>query len=656
MRFLILPSWRLLLAAALVGVAAPALAQYDPGAIFAPFDMQQPVNAYRSANGLPGPQYWQNRADYQIHATLEPDPATPLLRGQEVITYTNNSPDDLAELWLQLDQNIYKANSRSSFAGSYPHPPGDGIVLDKVEVATGGKFAAVPTLVNDTRLRITLPRAMPGHGAKIQLRIAWHFVVPGQWGGRMGWGMAKSGARTAPIYDMAQWYPRMAVYDDIRGWDTLPYLAQEFYLEYGNFDYFITLPGDMLVAGSGELLNPAEVLTGAQQARLAQARSSDTTVMIRSPGEITNSAPGGTRTWHFAMNDTRDIAFSASSIFVWDAARINLPGGKSSLAMSFYPAESAGPAAWGRSTEYLKDSVEKYSNRWYPYPWPAAINVAGPTSGMEYPGIIFDGIQDQGKPLFWITAHEIGHSWFPMIVGFDERRDAWMDEGFNTFIDVYESDDFHHGEYAPKRDSEYAPGGGNPVDEIVPIIADPGAPAMLNRADTIIEKYRHPVTYFKSALGLVLLREQILGPDRFDPAFRRFIAAWAFRHPKPADFFRAMESGGGEDLSWWWRGWYANNWSLDLAVDSIAAVDGDPAKGTRITVGSHDRLLLPATLRVNFADGSHADWKLPVESWIRNAATSVIVPPGKTVVSATIDPDHRLPDRNRANDTLKTGS
>jgi aminopeptidase N len=275
---------------------------------------------------------------------------------------------------------------------------------------------------------------------------------------------------------------------------------------------------------------------------------------------------------------------------------------------------------------------------------------------MEYPGIIFDGIQDQGKALFWITAHEIGHSYFPMIVGFDERRDAWMDEGFNTFIDVYESDDFHHGEYAPKRDSEYAPGGGNPVDEIVPVIADPGAPPILTRADSIIEKYRHPITYFKSALGLVLLREQILGPERFDPAFRRFIAAWAFKHPQPADFFRAMESGGGEDLSWWWRGWYANNWSLDLAVDAIAPVTGDPAKGTRITVGSHDRLVMPATLRADFADGTHQDWQLPVESWIRNAATSVTVPPGKQVVSATIDPDHKLPDRNRANDTMNAAS
>ena len=644
------PVLRLMLAAGLLFAANLAQAQYDPRAIFAPFDMQQAVNSYRSSNGLPGPQYWQNRADYEIHATLNPDAGAPTLSGEEVITYTNNSPDELVSLWL--DQNTYKPDSRSTFAVGWPRPPSDGFVLDEVEIDRGGTFTPAPFLGSDTRLRVTLPRPLAGRGAVVRLRVVWHFTIPGEWGGRMGWGMAKAG----PIYDMAQWYPRMAVYDDLRGWDTLPYLAQEFYLEYGNFDYFITVPRDMLVAGSGELVNPQDVLTAEEQARIAHARTSDATVMIRAPGEIgdlaTRPRQNGVLTWHFHMTNTRDVAFSASSAFVWDAARINLPDGKQALAMSFYPAESAGQAAWGRSTEYVKSALETYSQRWYPYPWPVAINVAGPAEGMEYPGLVFDGIADKGKGLFWITAHEIGHSYFPMIVGFDERRNAWMDEGFNTFIDTYESDDFNHGEYAPKRDHEYAPGGGNPVDEILPIIEDPSSPPILTRADSIPEKYRRPISYFKSALGLVLLREQILGPERFDPAFRQFIAAWAYKHPQPADFFRAMESAGGEDLSWWWRGWYANNWTLDLAVDSIAAVHGE----TRITVGSHDRLVMPATLRVAFADGTHSDYRLPAESWILNAATSVIVPPGRRVVSATIDPDHKLPDKNRANNTLQASA
>ncbi|MDE1915603.1 MAG: M1 family metallopeptidase [Sphingomonadales bacterium] len=642
-----------MLASALCAVPALAPAQgYQPRETFAPFDMKQAVNSYRSADGLPGPAYWQNRADYAIHANL--DEKGPVLSGSEEINYTNNSPDTLDVLWLQLDQNTYKSDARSGFAGGRARRgTSDGFVIESVEVESGthkGAFIPVHTLVSDTRLRVDLPATLAPKGGKVTLRIRYHFTIPGQWGGRMAWGQAKAG----PIYDLAQWYPRMAVYDDLRGWDTLPYLAQEFYLEYGNFDYWVTAPSTMLVAGSGELMNPQEVLTPAQNARLARARASDATVMIRSPQKITDPASrpkqGGMLTWHYHMNDTRDVSFSASSVFAWDAARINLPGGKTALAESFYPAESQGNDRWGRSTEYVKDTVERMSQRWSPYPWPAAINVAGPASGIEYPGIVFDGIDDAGKTLFWITAHEIGHSWFPMIVGFDERRDAWMDEGFNTFIDIYESDDFNKGEYGPKRDSEFAPGGGNPVDEIVPLLTDPAAPPILSRADTIIEKYRHPVTYFKSALGLKLLREDILGPERFDPAFRRFIANWRFKHPKPADFFRAMDSEGGEDLSWWWRGWYENNWALDLGIDKVAV---DPAKGTAITIGSHDRLVMPVTLRVEFRDGTTRDYRLPAESWIRQPATTITVEPGKAVARVVLDPDHKVPDRDRSNNSAE---
>ena len=622
--------------------------------------MAQAVNRYRSANGLPGPDYWQNRANYVIHASL--DTKTPSLRGEEIITYVNNSPDTLSVLWMQLDQNLYRKDSRGALAGDNARQnTTDGFVLDSVELLDGGRAIPVETLVNDSRLRITLPAALKGGGAKVRVRLRWHFTIPGEWGGRMAWGMAKDG----PIYDLAQWYPRMAVYDDIHGWDTLPFLAQEFYLEYGDFDYFINVPADMLVAGSGQLVNAAEVLTPEALKRFGRAKVSDTTVMIRSPDEIKDPSTrpvskDGRLTWHFQMKDTRDVAFSASAVFAWDAARINLPDGKTSMAMSFYPAESQGQDRWGRSTEYMKNSVENFSKRWFPYPWPAAINIAGPATGMEYPGIVFDGIGDKGKVLFWISAHEIGHSWFPMIVGFDERRDAWMDEGFNTFIDIYESDDFNRGEYAPKRDSEFAPGGGNPVDEILPVLSDPAAPSILSRADTVTEKFRHPITYFKSALGLKLLREEILGPERFDPTFRRFIAAWAFRHPKSDDFFRAMESDGGEDLSWWWRGWYDHNWALDLAVDSIGPIKVTDRKGethiepgTAIIVSSRDRLVMPATLRLTFADGSHRDVRIEADAWVRNPTVRVLVEAGRTVVSAEMDPDHRIPGKGRTNNRLK---
>ena len=634
----------------LIALAATAASaqDYQPRETFAPFDMAQPINRYRSANGLPGPDYWQNRADYQLRVTL--DPVAKTIAGTATITYTNNSPDTLDVLWLQIDQNLYKPGSRGGMArGGAAGGHTDGMTLDAVGVAVGsGKAVSVTPLVSDTRAQLRLPTALAPH-AKAVVTIRYHYTIPGEWGGRTSWGRSRDGE----IYDIAQWYPRMAVYDDVRGWDTAPYLAQEFYLEYGDFDYWVTLPTSMLMAGSGELMNPREVLTPTQAARLDAARRSDTTVPIRSVAEIGDPASRprktSTLTWHYRMQNTRDVAFSASSAFAWDAARIRLPDGKTALAMSYYPAESAGTARWGRSTEYVKDTVERFSARWYPYPWPAAINVAGPTSGMEYPGIVFDAPEDAGKELFWVTAHEIGHNWFPMIVGFDERRHAWMDEGFNTFIDVYQSDDFNRGEYAPKRDSEYAEGGGNPVDEILPVLADPTAPPILSRADTVIEKWRHPVTYFKSALGLVLLREQILGPDRFDPAFRRFIAAWAYRHPQPADFFRAMESEAGEDLSYWWNGWYAHNWQLDLAVAGIeTAKDGTPL----VRVTSRDRLVMPATLRVTYANGTTRDVRLPAETWIRQASTAVPVPSG-TVVKAELDPNHKLPDRDRSNNVAQ---
>jgi len=632
--------------ALLASTSAAAQTRYEPRVTFAPLTLPTPANMIRGANGLPGPAYWQNRADYQIHATL--DPASKTLRGTATIAYTNNSPDQLDRLWLQLDQNLYRPESRGALAsGRRPGGNTDGMVIDGVELVIGGKTIALTPLISDTRMQVTLPTALASHG-KLSLRVRYHFAIPGEWGGRMAWGKARDGE----IYNLAQWYPRMAVYDDLRGWDPLPYLAQEFYLEYGDFDYWVTLPANMIVAGSGELMNPEEVLTAEQRARLQKARGSDATVNIIAPNEI--GTPGsrprhdGTLTWHFRMENTRDVAFAASPAFAWDAARMNLPEGRTGLAQSVYPAESQGPERWGRSTEYLKHAVEQFSQRWFPYPWPNAINVAGIATGMEYPGIVFDGVEDAGKELFWISAHEIGHSWFPMIVGFDERRDAWMDEGFNTFIDVYESDAFNHGEYGPKRDGEYARGGGNPVDEILPVLADPNAPPILSRADTVPEKYRHPVTYFKSALGLILLREQILGPERFDSAFRRFIAAWAFKHPKPADFFRAMEDASGEDLSWWWRGWYVNNWTLDPAVTKIAPAGSD-AGGSFVTVENRDPMVMPVTLRVTFADNTTRDIKLPAETWIRQASTDVYVAGKQRVVRAELDPDHRVPDRDRSN-------
>jgi hypothetical protein len=645
--FLALQGLAALLALAEYPQASQAASSYDPLVTFAPLTLPEPVNSYRSGDGAPGPDYWQNRADYEIHAKL--DPAAKVLSADELITYTNNSPDALESLWVQLDQNIYRQDSRSVAAGGWERTEfTDGFILESVEVDSRGRHGTADYLVSDTRMQIRLPSALKARGGRLQIHIRYHYTIPGVFGGRTSWVRTPKGE----IYDIAQWYPRMAVYDDLRGWDTQPYLGNEFYLEYGHFDYYVTVPANMLVAGSGELQNPQEVLTRTALQRLEAARSSDRTVIIRSAADVDDPASrpagSGTLTWHYRMEQTRDVAFSASGAFVWDAARINLADGGRSLAMSFYPVESGGDGAWGRSTEYLKHAVEEFSRRWFVYPYPAAVNVAGGSSGMEYPGLLFDGIRDRGKDLFWITAHEIGHTWFPMIVGFNERRNAWLDEGFNTFIDVYESDAFEHGVYGPKRDPEYAPGGGSPVDEILPVLSDPEAPVILTRADAIQERYRHPVTYFKSALGLVLLREQILGTERFDRAFRKFIHDWAFHHPSPSDFFRAMESEGGEDLSWFWRGWYLNNWTLDLAVTDVSYANG----AALITIANRGQLVMPATVLVTFQDGTHTRIRLPAETWIQKAAYTIHLK-GQAPVAVLIDPDHAIPDRDRSNDAWK---
>jgi hypothetical protein len=623
--------------------ADPAANPYNPLVTFAPLTLPDPPNAYRSGDGAPGPAYWQNEADYQIKATL--DDAAKTLSGEEVITYTNNSPDVLDVLWLQLDQNIYRKDARSAAVGGGFRRAQftDGDVLDAVEVEQGGQFVAAPYLVSDTRLQVRLPSEMR-HGAKTQLRIRWHYEVPGMFGGRTAWTASKNG----DVFDIAQWYPRMEVYDDVRGWDTLPYLGQEFYLEYGSFDYAITVPADMIVAGSGELMNPAEVLTPLESARLAQARASDKTVMIRTADEVSATpAASGTKTWRFHMDRTRDVSFAASRAFVWDAARANLPDGKTALAQSVYPAEDGGADAWGRSTEYLKFAIEEFSRRWYPYPWPNAINVGGPVSGMEYPALLFDGMGDKGKTLFYLTVHENGHTYFPMVVGTDERRWQWMDEGLNTFIDTYESDAFQGGVYGPKRDAEFAPGPGAPADQIAALIADPAAPPIMIRADAMPPRYGHPISYFKTAYGLVLLREDVLGPDRFDPAFRKFIRDWAYKHPTPSDFFRAMASEGGEDLDWFWRGWFFESWPLDMAITSVSYEGGDPAKGAKIDVANMGQLVAPATLRVVFADGSTRDIRMPAETWIQSGAHTFALDSTQPIKSAVLDPDHRLPARDR---------
>src|SRR6184192_3487075 len=521
-------------------------------------------NEVREGSGRPGPRYWQQRADYTIRATL--DTATHTIAGSETLRYVNNSPDTLRYLWLQLDQNIYKANSRGAalnptvarFAGRGFE---GGYTIDYVRAVrrVGRAAGRVPlaTTLNGTMLRADLDRPLAS-GGQTELELAYRFEVPEHGSDRMGREQLAGGW----LYEVAQWYPRVAVYDDVRGWNTEQYLGQgEFYLEYGDFDVAITVPRGFLVAATGTLENPGEVLTAAERARLARAIRSETTVAIVAKAEVgqASTRPSGaspTLTWRFTAKHVRDVAWAAAATFIWDAS-----GYDGVLIQSFYPPE-ANPD-WARSTEYARHSIKHYSEKWLRYPYPTAINVAGPVGGMEYPMIVFCGLRAGERGLFGVTTHELGHEWFPMVVGSNERLYAWMDEGFNTFINIYSTLAFYHDAIPQGRGvaAQWAQFAASGQDEPPLVAADRVSPRLLGQ-----------IEYNKPATGLYLLRQHILADTgRFDAAFREYIRLWAYKHPTPADFFRSMEDGLGEDLSWFWRGWFYRTDVVDQAVDSVRA-------------------------------------------------------------------------------------
>lgn len=351
------------------------------------------------------------------------------------------------------------------------------------------------------------------------------------------------------------------------------------------------------------------------------------------------------------MEKTRDVAWAASSAFLWDASTARYENGQTTLAMSYYPVESTGKNAWGRATHYLERSLEIFSNKWFVYPYDTAINVGGPTGGMEYPGITFDSYKVTGYTLFLLVSHEIGHNWFPMIVGSDESLHPWMDEGFNTFIDIYAHEVFNNGEYAPKRDGEYAPDGGNPAEEIIPVITQDEARPIVSRADALKGDYYHPLEYFKPAFGLQLLQEVVLGPERFNYAFRKYIHKWAYKHPGPKDFFRAMNNYSGQNLNWFWRGWFIHNWKLDQAVTDVTYTDGNPQKGARITLKNMEQMPMPVLITITTADGQTEQYKLPVEIWMKDETFTFTAPTSQKITRVELDAAHRLPDVNRANNS-----
>ena len=626
--------------------------KYNYHDAFAPFFYTQNGTEYRAATGEPGPKYWQNKADYQLAVKL--NEATNEISGTEILSYTNNSPQQLKFLWMQLDQNLFKEDSRGNaivpLNGSRNAGHGQkfdaGYKIKSVSLLTGSKnemTTDVKYMIEDTRMQIFLPKAIAANGGNIKIKITYSFISPDYGSDRMGVLSTKNGK----IFTVAQWYPRMCVFDDVLGWNTNPYTGPgEFYLEYGNFDLSITAASNIFVVGSGELMNPKEVYTTEQLKRWNEAAASDKTILIRTAEEVekenTNTILKKERTWHFKINNARDVAWAASSSFIIDAAKINLPDGKKSMAISAYPVESNGDTAWGRSTEYVKKSVEYNSAKWYTYPYPAATCVAGNVGGMEYPGIVFCGFRAKTAGLMHVNDHEFGHTWFPMIVGSNERLYGWMDEGFNTFINSLSQADFNNGEYKSNV----------PVDkhDMANIYTALELEPILSYVDNYKERNNGTLSYRKPGEGLTLLREQILGKERFDRAFTTYIERWAFKHPTPDDFFRTIENVAGESLQWFWRGWFVNNWRLDVAVSEVNYIDkNDISKGALITLDNLEKMAMPVVLEIKFTNGKTDRIKLPVEIWERNISWTFKYNSKDAIESVTYDPDKLFPDFNASN-------
>ncbi len=581
------------LAAALALLLAAAAAPAQAGERADPFRQLDEVwptpNVYRAGSGAPGHEYWQQYVHYVIEATL--DDATHRLSGRARITYENRSPDSLRYLWLQLDQNRFRAHSASQLSATDDNP--ERMSFGRLREITliekndfGYDIAAVrdaagrplPYRIVDTMMRIDLPEPL-APGGEVSFSIDYGFpVLPAkELSNRSAYEILKDGS---PNYFIAMWYPRLAAYSDYGGWIVKAFLYGEPALEFGDFDVAITVPDNFVVAATGVLDNPDEVLSEKERRRLAAARTAEKPLFIVTPEEAKANAghkAKGTRTWHFRAERVRDFAFAASPAFIWDAAGYRTGDGRTVLAQSLYPPE--GLPLWSRySTEAILQTFETYGRMAMDYPYPQATSINAPIrSGMEYP-MIAANAPGRGEPdgtysrrqkygLIGVVIHEVGHNWFPMIVNSDERHWTWMDEGLNSFLDEIALRDW-------ERDVPSLRGKPRDVGKLLtradlrPIMTQ--SDAYLNRGLT---------AYTKVTAALNILRETILGRDLFDHAFRTYVRRWAFKRPLPADFFRSMEDASGVDLDWFWRGWFYGTDHVDIAIDKVtlATIDtGDP--------------------------------------------------------------------------------
>jgi len=474
----------------------------------------------------------------------------------------------------------------------------------------------------DTTLRLDLPTPLEPGGV-FEFKIAWAWLVPEYGFGRMG--------RVGTLYEVAAWYPRLMVYDDVNGWNNDPFIGPgEFYLEYGDFSVDLTLPAGYLVAATGTLQNPDEVLTREQRSRLNRARRSETPVAIVTAEEARAAAgrqATGTKTWRFKAETVRDFAFAAAPNFRWDASSWD-----GILIQTFYRPEAL---PWEEANRMSLATIRHFSQQLGRYPYPHATTVEGHIEGMEYPMITFVPSYESREDLFFVLTHEFGHEWFPMLVGSNERIHVWMDEGFNTFADIASIQEYFAGEaYADTV-----------VTHLHNLYAEHALPGVEQRMD-LPPAEQHDLfwtAYQKPAMMLHLLRTEVMGAERFDHAFREYVAAWSNKHPTPADFFRLMEDAGGMDLDWFWRGWIYSTARLDQSIEAVSDSAGHPI----IRLRSRGDMVMPAELRLNYAGGGETV-RLPVEMWYQGPE---FVYRGRrgNLISIELDPRAIYPDTNRNN-------
>ncbi len=546
---------------------------------FAQLDIELPTpNEYRTAAGAPGHGYYQQKADYKMNITLDDTKQT--IRGEEIITYTNNSPDVLEYLWLQLDQNIYKPDSDSKL-----------IAVDKMEdfqsirdvenhlmVFEGGFNIESVATVNGEKMRYAINKTMMridpakplGPKQSISFKIKWWYNINDRMkvGGRSGYEYFPKDNNY--LYTIAQFFPRMCVYNDVEGWQNKQFLGKgEFTLPFGDYEVSITVPSDHIVAGTGELQNGASVMTSEQKQRMDKARTSNTPVLIVTQAEAENAEKNkatSTKTWTFKAKNVRDFAFATSRKFMWDAQNTVVKG-KNILCMSYYPKE--GNPLWERySTKLVAHTIQTYSKYTIDYPYPVAISVHANQIGMEYPMICFNGgrpnedgtYSEQTKYGMWgVIIHEVGHNFFPMIINSDERQWSWMDEGLNTFVQYLTEQEWERG-YPSRRGPAYM------ITDYMRGDKKFISPIMTN-SESIWQFGNN--AYGKPATALNILRETVMGRELFDFAFKTYCERWKFKHPTPADLFRTMEDASGVDLDWFWRGWFYGTDYVDVSLDYV---------------------------------------------------------------------------------------